>query len=259
MQVRVFSIKMEMARAAATKAAELLKGAIARKGYATLVVATGASQLEFLHALTSTPGIDWSSTTMFHLDEYIDLSETHPASFRRYLRERFIDRVHPGKVHLIQGDAPDPQTECERLNHLIAGHSVAVAFVGIGENGHLAFNDPPADFEVEDPYIIVELDEACRRQQMDEGWFACLDEVPQRAISMSIKQIMRSQAIICTVPDRRKAQAVHECLTGVVTPWHPASVLRWHANAEVFLDAKAASLLIQGDFSRALEGDDEKD
>jgi glucosamine-6-phosphate deaminase len=245
MQVHVFSTKMEMAQVAATKAAEWLKGAIARKGHATFVVATGASQFEFLHALTSTSGIDWSRTTMFHLDEYIGLSETHPASFRRYLKQRLINRVHPGTVHLIQGDAPDPQVECQRLNRLIARHQVDVAFVGIGENGHLAFNDPPADFEVEDPYIIVELDEACRRQQLGEGWFASLDDVPHRAISMTIKQIMRSQAIVCTVPDRRKAQAVHDCFTGEVTPLRPASILRQHEHANIFLDAEAASLLKQ--------------
>jgi len=248
MQVHVLSTNMEMALAAATKAAQWLKGAIARKGHATFVAATGASQFEFLHALTSTSGIDWSSTTMFHLDEYIGLSETHPASFRRYLKERLIDRVHPGTVHLIQGDAPDPQIECQRLNRLIASHQVDVAFVGIGENGHLAFNDPPADFEVNDPYIIVELDEACWRQQLGEGWFASLDDVPHHAIhaiSMSIKQIMGSQAIVCTVPDRRKAQAVHDCFTGQVTPLHPASILRQHEHADIFLDADAASLLKQ--------------
>ncbi len=243
MELFVFPTKLEMAQASATKAAELLKDAIARKGHATFVAATGASQFEFLDALTSMPGIDWSKTTMFHLDEYIGLPETHPASFRRYLKERLIDRVHPGTVHLIQGDAPDPQAECQRLNRLIRQYEIDVAFVGIGENGHLAFNDPPADFEVEDPYIIVELDEACRRQQLGEGWFASLDEVPQRAISMSIKQIMKSRAIVCTVPDRRKAQAVHDCLTGEITPLHPASILRQHERAYIFLDADAASLL----------------
>jgi glucosamine-6-phosphate deaminase len=145
-----------------------------REGRAAFVAATGVSQFEFLDALTSVPDIDWARTTMFHLDEYVGLSETHPASFRRYLKERLIARVHPGVVHLIEGDAPDPQEECRRLNRLIAGHEIDVSFVGIGENGHLAFNDPPADFEVEDGYIVVELDEACRRQQLGEGWFASL-------------------------------------------------------------------------------------
>jgi glucosamine-6-phosphate deaminase len=180
---------------------------------------------------------------MFHLDEYIGLPETHPASFRLYLNERLIDLVHPGTAHLIKGEASDPQAECQRLNRLIASHEIDVAFVGIGENGHLAFNDPPADFEVEDSYIIVELDEACRRQQLGEGWFASLDEVPRTAISMSIKQIMRSRSIVCTVPDQRKAQAVHDCFTGEVTPLHPASILSQHGRAYLFLDADAASLL----------------
>jgi glucosamine-6-phosphate deaminase len=245
MQMHVFSSKAEMAQAAATKAAELLKDAIVRKGHATFVAATGASQLEFLDALTSDPEIDWPRTTMFHLDEYVSLPETHPASFRHYLKERLINRVHPGTVHLIQGDAPDPQAECQRLNRLIASHEVDVAFVGIGENGHLAFNDPPADFEVKDPYIIVELDEACQRQQLGEGWFASLDEVPHRAISMSVKQIMKSQVIVCTVPDHRKAPAVRDCFAGEVTPLHPASILRQHQHADIFLDADAASLLKQ--------------
>jgi glucosamine-6-phosphate deaminase len=251
MQMHVFSSKAEMAQAAATKAAESLKDAIVRKGHATFVAATGASQFEFLDALTSDPEIDWPRTTMFHLDEYVSLPETHPASFRHYLKERLINRVHPGTVHLIQGDAPDPQAECQRLNRLIASHEVDVAFVGIGENGHLAFNDPPADFEVKDPYIIVELDEACRRQQLGEGWFASLDEVPHRAISMSVKQIIESQVIVCTVPDHRKAPAVRDCFAGKVTPLHPASILRQHQHADIFLDADAASLLKQQGLSIA--------
>jgi len=243
MQVLVFPGELQMAQAAATKAAERLKDAISHKGQATFVAATGTSQFAFLNALASDPEIDWARTTMFHLDEYIRMPETHPASFRCYLKGRLISRVHPGTVHLIRGDAPDPQAECQRLNHLIADREIDVSFVGIGENGHLAFNDPPADFEVEDPYIVVELNEACRRQQLSEGWFASLDEVPRRAISMSVKQIMMSRAIICTAPDRRKAQAVYDCFTGEVTPLHPASILRQHDHADVFLDADAASLL----------------
>lgn len=243
MQIAIFPTKIGTAQAAAAKAAQLLQDAIIHNGHATFVAATGTSQFEFLDALTSIPDIDWAKTTMFHLDEYVGLPETHPASFRRYLKERLIERVHPGVVHLIRGDAPDPQAECRRLNRLIAGHEINVAFVGIGENGHLAFNDPPADFGVADAYIVVDLDEACRRQQMGEGWFASLADVPRCAISMSIQQIVRSQAIVCTVPDRRKAQAVRDCFTGKVTPLHPASILRQHARTYVFLDADAASLL----------------
>ncbi|GAB4563371.1 MAG: glucosamine-6-phosphate deaminase [Anaerolineae bacterium] len=243
MILTVYPSKATMARAAASHAADLLREAIAARGQAVFVAATGASQFEFLDELCTTPDIDWSRTVMFHLDEYIGLPEDHPASFRRYLKERLISRVHPGTVHLIQGDAPDPEAECRRLNELIARFQVDVAFVGIGENGHLAFNDPPADFETRDPYIIVHLDEACRRQQLGEGWFATLEEVPERAISMSIQQIMSSRAIICTVPDERKAQAVRDCFTGEVTPLHPASILRQHPRAYVYLDPPAASLL----------------
>jgi glucosamine-6-phosphate deaminase len=243
MQIATFPTKAEMAQAAATKAADLLKDAIACKGHAAFVAATGVSQFEFLDVLTSMADVDWSKTTMFHLDEYIGLPEAHPASFRRYLKERLIARVHPGAVHLIRGDAPDSQAECRRLNRLIAGYEIDVSFVGIGENGHLAFNDPPADFETKDGYIVVDLDETCRRQQLGEGWFASLEEVPRRAISMSVRQIMRSQAIVCTVPGRRKAQAVYDCFSGEVTPLHPASILRQHERAYVFLDADAASLL----------------
>ena len=243
MQKFVFPTKMEMGEAAAIKAAELLREAIARKGHAAFVAATGASQFEFLGALTAMADIAWDRTTMFHLDEYIGLPETHPASFRLYLQERLIDLVHPGTVHLVQGGAQDPQAECRRLNGLMAECEIDVSFVGIGENGHLAFNDPPADFEEEAPYIVVDLDEACRRQQMGEGWFQSLEEVPQQAVSMSIKQIMKSKAIVCTVPDRRKAQAVRDCLTGEVSPSYPASVLRQHEEAYLFLDADSASLL----------------
>jgi glucosamine-6-phosphate deaminase len=242
-KICVYKSKGEMDQAAAERAAVLLKDAIARNGHAKFVAATGASQIDFLGALTAASGIEWSKTTMFHLDEYVGLPETHPASFRRYLEERLIDRVHPGTVHLIRGDAPDVRAECQRLNRLLAETEVDVAFVGIGENGHLAFNDPPADFQVEDPYIIVELDEACRRQQVSEGWFSSFDEVPRSAISMSVRQIMKSKTIVCTVPDRRKAHAVHACFTGAVHPMHPASILRQHERAEVFLDADSASLL----------------
>ncbi|MBW2370380.1 MAG: glucosamine-6-phosphate deaminase [Deltaproteobacteria bacterium] len=242
MKISVLPNDMEMARIAAKKAAEFLKDAITQKGHATFVAATGASQLNFLKALASDPEIDWAKTTMFHLDEYIGLPETHPASFRLYLKERLVQQVHPGEVHLIRGDASDPQAECRRLNQLIAAHEIDVSFIGIGENGHIAFNDPPADFDVEDPFIIVALDDACRRQQFTEGWFSSLDEVPEQAISMSIKQIMKSNAIICTVPDQRKAKAVQECFTGEVVPSHPASILRRHENTHVYLDTDAAFL-----------------
>ncbi len=242
-KIEVHNTKRECGTAAAKRAAEILRKAIAAEGHASFVAATGASQFEFLNALTRQTSIAWETTTMYHLDEYIGLPEDHPASFRLYLRERLIDRVHPGLIHLIQGDAEDPHTECRRLGGIISREKIDVAFVGIGENGHLAFNDPPADFDTEDPYIVVELDEACRRQQLGEGWFRSLEEVPRRAISMSIRQIMKSHAIVCTVPDKRKAKAVKQCLEGEVSPWYPASILRKHSNAFLYLDRDSASLL----------------
>ncbi len=242
MEIKIFETKEEMGKAAAKRAEEILNTAIARRGKANFIAATGASQFEFLESLTEA-SIDWSKTTMFHLDEYVGITETHPASFRRYLKEKLIDKVRPGEVCLISGDTPDVEKECERLNTILANRSIDVAFVGIGENGHLAFNDPPADFETEKAYIVVQLDEACRRQQMGEGWFSSLEEVPQKAISMSIKQIMKSEAVICTVPDRRKAMAVKNCLKMEVSPQYPASILQKHPRAYFFLDKEAASLL----------------
>jgi len=243
MKVKIFKTKKEMGKAAARKAAEILRGAIKEKGKAVFVVATGASQFEFLEALASISSIDWSRATMFHLDEYIGIPENHPASFRKYLKERLINKVHPGAVYLIKGDSEDPELECERLNEIISKKEIDVSFVGIGENGHLAFNDPPADFNTEKPYIVVELDEACRRQQLGEGWFNGLEEVPHRAVSMSIRQIMKSQNIICTVPNARKAQAVKDCLEGAISPAHPASILRKYKRVFLFLDKDSAKLL----------------
>src|SRR5512147_1057522 len=207
MKTLVFDSKREMAEAAAAQAASALKAAIAEKGEARAIAATGASQFDFLDALVATPGIDWASVVFFHLDEYVGLPETHPASFRRYLRERIVERVHPAAFHFLNGDAPDPAAECRRVGALLAAQPVDVAFVGIGENGHLAFNDPPADFETEEPYLVLALDEACRRQQLGEGWFPRLEDVPARAISMSIRQILKAREILAIVPDLRKAPA----------------------------------------------------
>ena len=242
-EVRIFETKKGMGKAAAERAAGILKKEIKEKNEAVFVIATGASQFDFLESLAGIPSIDWSKTVMFHLDEYIGIPESHPASFRKYLKERLIDKVHPGIVYLINGDSERPKLECQRLNKIISEKEIDVSFVGIGENGHLAFNDPPADFSTEEPYIVVELDEACRRQQLGEGWFRNFDEVPCRAISMSIKQIMKSKSIICTVPDSRKAQAVKDCLEGEISPDHPASALREHKKVFFFLDRNSAKLL----------------
>jgi glucosamine-6-phosphate deaminase len=245
MKIHVLETKAACGAAAADQAAELLRRTVAERGRASFVTATGASQFEFLQTLARSKGIDWQKTTMYHLDEYIGFSETHPASFRRYLKERLVDIVHPGTVHFIQGESADPAAECRRLNDIIVRDQIDAAFVGIGENGHLAFNDPPADFNTQQPYIIVKLDEACRNQQFGEGWFASLDEVPRTAISMSIRQIMKSRAIVCTVPEKRKADAVKACFEGDVSPRHPASILKQHPNAFIYLDGAAASLLDQ--------------
>jgi glucosamine-6-phosphate deaminase len=245
-KIEVFKTKAECGAAAADRGAEILKQAITANGRASFIVATGASQFDFMKALTQKDGIEWQHTALYHLDEYIGISEKHPASFRRYLKERLVDLVHPGTVHFIQGEAVDPAAECRRMNDIISQDNIDVAFVGIGENGHLAFNDPPADFDTEQPFIIVELDRACRQQQFGEGWFASIEEVPATAISMSIQQIMKSEAVVCTVPDERKAQAVKQCFEGGVSPLYPASILRKHANAFLYLDEPAASLLSQG-------------
>jgi glucosamine-6-phosphate deaminase len=243
MKVQVLPTKTEMAAAAADRAAAALRDAITARGRAHVTAATGASQFEFLDALTRRPGIDWTRTVFFHLDEYVGLPATHPASFRRYLRERIVERVQPGAFHFIEGDAADLQAEVERVSALIRAHPIDVAFVGIGENGHLAFNDPPADFDTEEPYLVVALDEACRRQQLGEGWFPRLEDVPARAISMSIRQILKSNEVLCVVPDARKAQAVHDCLEGPVSPQHPASILQRHPRTTIYLDELAAALL----------------
>ncbi|MBN1587940.1 MAG: glucosamine-6-phosphate deaminase [Pirellulales bacterium] len=232
-----------MGESAAADGAKAIQDALAERGRANLILATGASQFEMLAALARAD-VDWPNITIFHLDEYVAMPITHPASFRRYLKERFVDQLPkpPAAFHYIDGEG-DCEVECGRLGELIKPCPIDVAFIGIGENGHLAFNDPPADFETERPYFVVELDEACRRQQAGEGWFAILDEVPRKAITMSIPRILASRKIVCTVPDERKAQAVRQAVEGPVTPDVPASVLQRHADATLYLDKPAASLL----------------
>ncbi len=243
MKTLVYETRQELGQAAARQAVEAVQRAIAANGTAYVVAATGASQLEFLDALCRLEGVDWTKVTFFHLDEYVGLPATHPASFRRYLRERLVERVHPGAFHFIEGDAADPAAECRRIGALVAQQTIDLACVGIGENGHLAFNDPPADFETEQPYLLVDLDEACRRQQLGEGWFERLEEVPARAISMSVRQIMKAREILAVVPDRRKARAVRDCLELPVGPLRPASALRTHPHTTLYLDDDSALLL----------------
>jgi glucosamine-6-phosphate deaminase len=244
METHVYPDKRATSEAAADRAASVLKWAIDRKGRANFVVATGASQFDFLDALTAREDIDWSKTAMFHLDEYIGLPADHRASFRRYLRERFTAEVDPGAVHWIEGDADDPRAECDRLNDVLRGRGIDAAFIGIGENGHVAFNDPPADFETRDPFIVVELDEDCRNQQVGEGWFDSVDDVPERAITMSVHRIMAAESVVCTIPGERKAPAVRECFGDeTIAPTKPASVLKEHPRAHVYLDEESASEL----------------
>ena len=243
MNIHISPNPVELGLSAGVKAAQLIKEALAAKGKANIILATGTSQFETLKQLIKEPGINWSKVTMFHLDEYIGLPDTHPASFRKYLKERFIAQVPALKAsYLINGET-DPQRECNRLGKIISEQPIDVALVGIGENGHLAFNDPPANFETEQPYLVVELDEACRKQQMGEGWFKTLDDVPSKAISMSVNQILKSKHIICSVPDERKAVAVKNSVEHSVDRMFPATALQKHLSCTLYLDQKSASLL----------------
>lgn len=244
-KVNKFKTPQDCGKAAAEAGAGLLRETIERKGGANVIVATGASQFDLLEALIQADGIGWDKVTVFHLDEYVGLPISHPASFRLYLWTRFQQKlpIPVRDFHYIAGDAKDPLLECKRLGNLIRECPIDLCFAGIGENGHLAFNDPPADFETEEPYLVVDLDDACRRQQFGEGWFDSLEAVPRQAISMSIRQIMRSGKILLTVPDERKALAVRGVLEGLVTNHVPASIVQEHPDVELFLDTDSASLL----------------
>ena len=253
MQVKTYADRQTMSQAAARHAARAIRQAVAAQGTARIVAATGASQIEFLDALAADRDVPWGDVEMFHLDEYIGLPIDHPASFRRYLLERLIRPAGIRRWHLLDAERDSEQTAA-RVGAELAEHPIDVAFAGIGENGHLAFNDPPADFGTRQPYIVVTLDEACRRQQVGEGWFTSIDEVPRQAISMSIHQILEAREIIAVVPDARKAAAVEASLGGPVTPWAPASALQRHANTMVYLDADSAARLAPATRGPILEG-----
>jgi len=242
MRVLVYSDPVSLARAAARDAASRIRAAVAARGQARVIAATGTSQIAFLDRLTREADLDWAKVELFHLDEYVGLPEDHPASFRKYLRERLVQPAGVVRFHPIDGSG-DPDAACEDVGRALAAHPIDVAFVGIGENGHLGFNDPPADFDTERPYIVVRLDEACRRQQVGEGWFASIDDVPERAITMSIRRILEARAIVAVVPESRKAAAVRMCLEGNVSPMAPASILRTHGDTTLFLDEESAALL----------------
>lgn len=242
MKVRRFESRREMARAAAAHAASTIARAVAARGRARIIVATGASQFEFLEDLVSSQDVDWARVTLFHLDEYVGLPVDHPASFRKYILERVLRKAAIQDYLLLDGEG-DVREVCRQAGLALNVMPVDVAFVGIGENSHLAFNDPPADFTTQEPYVVVQLDEACRRQQVGEGWFGSIADVPRSAISMSIRQILKSAEIICVVPDARKAAPVKAALEGPVTPDVPASALREHRHVTMYLDAASAALL----------------
>jgi glucosamine-6-phosphate deaminase len=243
MNLAMFQNPKDLGHTAGSAAGRLIREAIESSGTANIILATGTSQFEILNTLLAQKDVVWSNVVMFHLDEYIGMPATHPASFRKYLKDRFVDKVPSLKAAFLINGEGDAKKECDRLGELIANHPIDVALVGIGENGHLAFNDPPADFETNDPYIVVELDDACRKQQLGEGWFRSLEDVPHKAISMSIKQILKSKHIVCSVPGKRKAVAVKNTLEQPVSNLYPASILRTHADCTCYLDKDSAALL----------------
>jgi glucosamine-6-phosphate deaminase len=242
MILKIFEDKTSLAKAAADQAATAVTRAIRDRGKARVIAASAASQFEFLDALTATPGIDWKRVELFHLDEYIGLPMSHPASFCKFLQERLIGKAGITDYHLLNGEE-NPVKVIRETSKFLSAAPIDVAFVGIGENGHLAFNDPPADFETEEAFIVVNLDEACRLQQVGEGWFKDLSTVPTQAISMSVRQVMKSKEILAVVPDARKARAIKACFDGEINPMAPSSILRTHPNATVYLDAHSAALL----------------
>jgi glucosamine-6-phosphate deaminase len=243
MLIRVFDDRNQLGRAAAEQAADAVRRATNERGRARIIAATAASQLEFLDSLTKAANIDWTKVEVFHLDEYIGLPVTHPGSFRKMLLDQLVRKTGITKYHLLDGDTADPSEVVRREGKELSSAPIDIAFLGIGENGHIAFNDPPADFETEEPYIIVTLDDACRRQQVGEAWFADISQVPKQAISMSARQILKAREILAVVPDVRKAQAVKACFEGDISPMAPASILRTHPNATVYLDKSSSSLL----------------
>ena len=243
MLLRLFPDKVSLGRAAADQASNTIRRAIARQGHARIITATGAAQFEFLDALTKTPGIDWLKVEAFHLDEYIGLPASHPGSFKRFLIDNLASKAGITNFHYLDGNASDMSAALRDVGRLLTSAPIDIAFLGIGENGHIAFNDPPADFTTEEPYIVVNLDEACRRQQVGEAWFQDISQVPKQAISMSARQVLKAQELLVVVPDQRKAPAIKLCLEGEINPMAPASILRRHPNVTVYVDKHSISLL----------------
>ena len=241
--ISVSSTPVENGRKAAAKIAEVINRAIAEKGHVRIVLSTGASQFEMFDALVKMD-VDWSKVEMFHLDEYVDLPETHIASFRKYLKERFVNIVHPKAAHFVEGEG-DVKKNIEKLTKELRSDVIDLGVIGIGENGHIAFNDPPADFDTTDAYRIVNLDHKCRMQQVGEGWFATEDDVPRQAISMLPRQIMSCKVIVSVVPHAVKAKAVYDTITQPVNNMVPATLMKTHPDWNLFIDDEAASLLIK--------------
>ena len=241
MKIDIFENPVELGKAAAALGAEIINEAIARKGEARIVLSTGASQFDTIKALIET-NIDWSKVKMFHLDEYIGLPESHPASFRKYLKERFLSKVNIKQAYLVDGE-DDPQKVIAYLTTEIRKEPIDLGLIGIGENAHIAFNDPPADFGTEEAFICVALDDACKQQQVREGWFATTDDVPKQAISMTVHQIMQCRNIISCVPYAVKAKAIKDTLENQLTNLIPATMLKKHPNFNLFLDKDSASLI----------------
>lgn len=239
MEIRICKDRYELGKSAAKHVANELKKCIAENGSARIVLSTGASQFDTIEALTKEEGIKWECVEMFHLDEYVGLPETHPASFRKYLKERFVDKVAPLKgVHFVDGT----KEGIEALTKELRSAPIDIGLIGIGENGHIAFNDPPADFDTKEAYIIVNLDERCKKQQMGEGWFATIDDVPKQAVSMTTYQIMQCQRIVSCVPHKVKAEAIKNTLSaGKVDPMVPATLLTTHPDWILYVDENSAS------------------
>src|SRR5579885_1786777 len=243
MLIKLFDDARALAKSAADDAATTIRTAVGAHGICRVVVATGASQFPFLEQLTTKSDIDWSKVEAFHLDEYVGLPKTHPGSFRKMLLERFAQPTGVSKFHFVEGDAPDLNAAIRELGTQLNSAPIDLAFIGIGENGHIAFNDPPADFTTEEPYIVVNLDEACRKQQVGEGWFESFDKVPKQAVSMSVRQILKAREIIAVVPDSRKAKAVKASLSEAIGPNVPGSILRTHPHTTLYLDRNSSSML----------------
>ncbi len=242
LHVHVLPDEQALARAAADHAIGVLRAAIAGHGRANVMFASGNSQLAFLDALAASDRVDYSKVAAFHMDEYIGMGADHPAGFARYMLERVDERLHPRTFHFLRGDTPDPAAEAVRYASLLRDHPLDLCCLGIGENGHLAFNDPPvADFDDPTDVKVVELDEACRRQQVGEGHFPTLADVPTHAITVTIPALLRAGTVLAIVPEARKAEAVKRALTGPIETASPASALRRCAHATLYLDADSAS------------------